>query len=197
MKKLFLVLFVCLCGLATKAEMPINIGIHGGVSNNRIKFEDLRSVRGSESNIGYMVGAFMRINFGKLYLEPSLNYSHKTSTAKGIVTNAGSSRENFDLKMNTFDIPVMVGFKLLDLSVVKLRAFAGPQISMGKLKNLDKLSSSELVEADKVNWRGKVGVGVDVWKLTFDVDYEKGFKKLSHELKAPRSFNFTLGLKII
>lgn len=133
MKKLFLVLFVCLCGLATKAEMPINIGIHGGVSNNRIKFEDLRSVRGSESNIGYMVGAFMRINFGKLYLEPSLNYSHKTSTAKGIVTNAGSSRENFDLKMNTFDIPVMVGFKLLDLSVVKLRACRSPNIN-GKAK---------------------------------------------------------------
>ena len=39
--------------------------------------------------------------------------------------------------------------------------------------------------------------GVDVWKLTFDIDYEKAFKNLGHELKAPRSFNFTLGLKII
>ena len=50
-------------------------------------------------------------------------------------------------------------------------------------------------------WNGKIGVGVDVWKLTFDIDYEKGLKKFQDngngKIKSPRSFNFTLGLKII
>lgn len=193
MKKLLVLLFACICGYGAMAEMPINLGIHGGVSSNRIKLKDL-NVRGSEANTGYMLGAFMRVNFGKIYLEPSLNFSHKKSTVEGVKEDAAGSRENFDLKMNTFDIPVMLGFQVLDLSVVKLRAFLGPQLSVGSIKNLKKLGD---VSADKTNWRGKVGVGVDVWKLTFDVDYEKGFSKLSHELKAPRSFNFTLGLKII
>lgn len=194
MKKLLVLLFVCLCGYGAMAEMPINLGIHGGISSNRIKFKDLRSVHGSEANTGFMVGAFMRVNFGKLYLQPALNYSHKKSTAEGIKTSAGSKRDNFDLEMNTFDIPVLLGLQVLDLSVVKIRAFLGPQLSIGKIKNLKRLGD---VSADKANWRGKAGIGLDIWKFTFDVDYEKGFQKLSHELKAPRSFNFTLGLKII
>lgn len=194
MKKLLLSLIVCICGFGAMAEMPINIGIHGGVSNNRIKFHDLRSIHGSESNTGYMLGTFMRVNLGKFYIEPSLNYSHKKSTVERIKTEAQAKRKNFSLEMNTFDIPVMLGVQVLDLSVVKIRAFLGPQLSVGKIKNLKKLGD---ISADKANWRGKVGVGVDVWKLTFDMDYEKGFQKLSHELKAPRSFNFTLGLKII
>lgn len=195
MKKLLLAVFICLTGFAAMAEMPINFGIHGGVSSNRIKFEDLSSVRGSQANTGYMFGAFMRLNFGKLYLEPALNYSHKKSTAEGKRAAVGESRNNIELKRNTFDIPVMVGFQVLDLSIVKIRAFLGPQISVGKMQNLKQLGSE--VRADKANWSGKVGLGLDVWKLTFDADYEKGFGKLSHELKAPRSYNFTLGFKII
>ena len=38
MKKLFLLLTVCLAGLHAMAEMPVHFGIHGGVSSNRIKF---------------------------------------------------------------------------------------------------------------------------------------------------------------
>ncbi|MDE6452320.1 MAG: PorT family protein [Odoribacter sp.] len=194
MKKLAILLLVCLWGAGAMAELPVNFGIHGGVSSNRVNFKDLRSVHGSEANTGYMVGAFMRANFGKLYLEPALNYSHKKSTAKGMKNDPATSRENFNLEMNTFDIPVMVGLKVLDFSVVKIRAFVGPELTVGKIRNLKKLGD---ISADKANWRGKAGIGLDVWKLTFDMDYEKGFKKLSHELKAPRSFNFTLGFKII
>ena len=141
-----------------------------------------------------MVGAFMRVNLGKLYLEPALNYSHKKSVLETQTLAVGEDPSNLDLKLNTFDIPVMLGFQVLDLSIVKLRAFLGPVLSVGKVKNLKKLGD---ISTDKTNWHGKVGVGVDIWKLTFDIDYEKAFKNLGHELKAPRSFNFTLGLKII
>ena len=106
----------------------------------------------------------------------------------------GENPDNFDLKLKTIDIPIMMGIQVMDLSIVKLRAFLGPVLSVGKVKNLKKLGD---ISTDKTNWHGKVGVGVDVWKLTFDIDYEKAFKNLGHELKAPRSFNFTLGLKII
>lgn len=194
MKKLLAVLAVCLVSFGAMAEMPINLGIHGGTSSNRIKFKDLTSVRGTEANTGYMFGAFLRLNLGKLYLEPALNYSHKNSTMQANRIEPGAKRENFDLTMNSFDIPIMVGVQVFDFSAVKIRAYLGPQLSTGKIKNLKKLGD---VGADKANWRGKIGLGADIWKVTFDVDYEKGFKKLSHELKAPRSFNFTLGFKII
>lgn len=73
-----------------------------------------------------MVGAFMRVNLGKLYLEPALNYSHKRSVIEEKAQALGENPDNFDLKLNTFDIPVMLGFQVLDLSIVKLRAFLGP-----------------------------------------------------------------------
>lgn len=188
MKKLAILLLACLSGFGAIATKPVNLGIHGGISSNRLKFHDLVNIRGSEANTGYMLGAFMRANIGKIYLEPALNYAHKKSTAEN------SADEHFNLEMNTFDIPVMVGYHIVDLSAVKIRAFLGPQFSVGKIKNLKKLGD---VSADKTNWRGKAGIGLDIWKLTFDIDYEKGFQKLSHELKSPRSFNFTLGFKII
>ena len=188
MKKLALILCVCLCGFAAMADSPLNIGIHGGTSSNRINFKDLTSAIGSRAGQGYMIGAFMRINLGALYLEPALNFSHKKSIAEGIQPNAGEERPTITLKNNTFNIPVMVGLQLLDLSIAKLRVFVGPQYSVKELGNIDQ---------NKSNWSGKVGVGLDIWKLTFDIDYEKGFNKIAHELKAPRSFNFTLGLKII
>ena len=195
MKKLALILCVCLCGFAAMADSPLNIGIHGGTSSNRINFKDLTSAIGSRAGQGYMIGAFMRINLGALYLEPALNFSHKKSIAEGIQPNAGEERPTITLKNNTFNSPVMVGLQLLDLSIAKLRVFVGPQYSVGKLKNLKYLGNE--IKQHKSNWSGKAGVGVDIWKLTFDVDYEKGFNKIAHELKAPRSFNFTLGLKIL
>lgn len=193
MKKLAILLFACLWGFGAIATKPINLGIHGGVSSNRINFHDLRSVHGSQANTGYMIGAFMRANLGKIYLEPALNYAHKKSTAEGY-RKVETPKENFNLEMNTFDIPVMVGFHILDISAVKIRLFLGPQLSVGKIKNLKRLGE---ISADKANLRGKAGIGLDIWKLTFDADYEKGLQKLSHELKSPRSFNFTLGFKII
>ena len=194
MKKLLLATLVCFWGIGVMAQLPVNLGIHGGISSNRIKVRDLPTVIGTQANTGFMLGGFMRLNLGKLYLEPSLNYSHKKSIVEQDQLSLGEDENKVDLKLNTFDIPLMVGFQVLDLSILRLRAFLGPVLSVGKIKNLKHLGD---VSTDKTNWHGKIGVGADIWRLTFDIDYEKAFKDLGHKIKAPRSFNFTLGLKII
>lgn len=194
MKKLIILWVVCLGYLASTAQSPLNIGIHGGISNTKIKVKDVPSVLKNSSNTGYMLGVFARINLGPVYVEPSLNYSHKEGEVKG---DGYSS----SLKYNSFDIPVMLGLHILDLKLVKLRAYLGPVASFtGKLK-WDKKNFGNWIDNDKVMWNGKIGLGADVWKFTFDIDYEKGFKKFQNDqaikIKAPRSFNFTLGFKII
>lgn len=196
MKNLVVALFICFLGYGAMAQSPINIGVHGGVSTNRFDLRDLRNVHDTKDKTGYMIGAFMRFNFGRGYLEPALNYAHRESIAEQKIGTGSNGREDVDLKMNSFEIPVLLGYKLVNLKVVQVRTFIGPMLSIGKLKNLKTLGDQS-EDPDKANWRFKVGAGVDVWKLTFDVDYEKAFKKLSHEVKAPRSFNFTVGLKLI
>lgn len=189
MKKTILVMFMCLCSYAVMATSPINVGIHGGISSTKIKLKEIPTALTSRSNTGWMVGAFMRVNLGLLYVEPSLNFTHRESELDSKVGNG-------NLKVNSFDIPVMLGFNILDISLFKLRAYLGPVASFpGKLKST--IQDLADLDTDNVMWNGKVGIGVDVWKVTFDVDYEKGFKEFGHDVKAPRSFNFTLGLKFI
>ena len=45
MKKIFTLLCICCLGFGAMAQLPINLGVHGGISSNR-----------------------MRVNLGKLYL---------------------------------------------------------------------------------------------------------------------------------
>ena len=185
MRKILFIVFLTLSCLSLSAQqLPITIGIHGGVSNSKmkVKLSDFKS----EARNGYMIGAFARLNLGLIYIEPSLNFVHRESEIKNIIGNS-------TLKYNSCDIPVILGFYVLKLPLLKLRAFAGPVASFpGNIKdnNWD-LRSKNFV------WNGKVGAGVDVWKLTFDIDYEKGFSKFESDLDSPRVFNFTLGLKII
>lgn len=194
MKRIFILCVICFSYWSVMAQSPLNIGIHGGISNTRIKVSDIKQALKTGSNNGYMVGVFARVNLGPIFVEPALNYSHKESEVQ-------NSSDKSKLKYNSFDIPVMVGLHVLDLPVIKLRAYLGPVASFaGKLK-WNKADFGNIIDNDKVMWNGKLGVGVDVWKLTFDIDYEKGLKKFQNDngikIKAPRSFNFTLGLKII
>lgn len=194
MKKLLLLWALCTGYWICAAQSPLNIGIHGGLSNTKIKVKDVRTALKTGAHTGYMIGAFARVNLGPLYVEPSLNFSHRESEIKGDGVHTS-------LKYNSFDIPLMLGLHILELSAVKLRAYLGPVASFtGKLKWNEGEFGSRL-KNDKTMWNGKIGIGVDVWKLTFDIDYEKGLKKFQKneelKIKAPRSFNFTLGLKII
>lgn len=191
MKKIAILLMICFCGLTVMAELPINVGLHGGISSNRIKVKDIPYNIKTRAHTGYMLGAFCRINLGALYVEPSLNYNQKQSVIEAVNLDSEST-----IKIKSFDIPLMLGVKILDFSVLKLRGYLGPVVSFpGKIKNLPTGLSD--FKSKNAIWNGKVGVGVDVWKLTFDIDYEKSFQSLGHDLKAPRSYNFTLGFKII
>ena len=76
MKKLVILVLFSLIGLTTMAQsLPINIGIHGGWNDAKIKAKEYKI----DSHGGYMIGAFARINLGSIYLETALNFAHKES----------------------------------------------------------------------------------------------------------------------
>lgn len=184
MKKIVLFAFCCLIGFGLKAQSPINLGVHAGWNNTKIDVKNLKV----KSHDGYMFGAFLRINMSRLYLEPSLNFVHKESEVDG---NGIDSK----IKYSAVDVPLMLGFYLVDASIFKLRGFAGPVVSFLtsdlKIKNVP-----DYLDSDKTMWNGKVGGGIDLWNITFDVAYEFGLKKFGDGVKAPSSVSLTLGLKI-
>ena len=114
MKKIVILAFFSLIGLTTMAQsLPISLGIHGGWNDTKIKAKHLKV----DSHGGYMIGAFARINFGSIYLEPALNFAHKES--KVTAGNIGK------FKYSSIDIPVLVGYHILELPIFKLRGFVG------------------------------------------------------------------------
>ncbi|WP_282013716.1 porin family protein [Marinifilum flexuosum] len=195
MKKLILLAVICLFSSALFAQLssPINFGVHAGLVSTKIdsEFPDASSVKDKADN-GMMLGAFLRINLNKWYLQPELNYvSRKSEVDFGL----GS----LEVKRKSLDIPMLLGYKLVKLPAFKLRTFAGPVASF-KIDDSLKSTVGELTEKPSFEgavWNAKVGAGVDVWKLTLDVDYEFGLSDVSSEfLKKNKMFNVTLGFKL-
>lgn len=207
MKKILLTtLITAFCFTVFAQVSPINIGVHGGFINTKI---DTKSLGNNVANLeesskgGFMIGAFARINLGKLYLEPALNYTEKkTEVEFSIPTEPQIGTVSKELKYATVDIPILLGYKIVKLPMFKVRVFAGPVASF----SVDALdigwSGIETPKPDldpkKAAWNVKLGAGIDLWKLSLDLDYEKGLTDFkSGDIKAPSIFNVTIGLRII
>lgn len=195
MKKLILSAVICLFSTALFAQVssPVNFGVHAGLVSTKIDSEipNVSTIKDKADN-GMMLGAFLRINLNKWYLQPELNYvTRKSEVDYGL----GS----LEVKRKSLDVPMLLGYKLVKLPAFKLRTFAGPVASF---KIDDSLKSTIEGQIDDPSfkgavWNAKVGAGVDVWKLTLDVDYEFGLSDVSSEfLKKNKMFNVTLGFKL-
>lgn len=195
MKKMILAAVICLFSSALFAQLssPINLGVHAGLVSTKVdtKIPSVSNVKENAEN-GMMLGAFLRINLNKWYLQPELNYVSRKSE----IEVAGVKG---DFKIKSMDIPMLLGYKVVKLPAFKLRAFAGPVASFKIGDSFSKTFSEEFKDQDFKGavWNGKVGAGVDVWKLTLDVDYEFGLTDVSSEfLKKNKMFNVTLGFKL-
>lgn len=209
MKKIFLSLFICVIAFTASAQLasPISLGVHAGWASTKINTSDL-SLGGIKSSVkesasgGYMMGVFARINLGKLYIQPALDYSVKKGKIEIPESQlAGAKMIASDLEYSSIDIPILLGYKIIKLPFMNVHIYAGPVASFStkelsltdvRFKTLD-----ENIDPDRAIWNIKLGAGVEIWKLNIDFDYEKGLKNFSKDFKAPEIFNITIGLRII
>jgi len=194
MKKIFLVAVICMFSSALFAQLssPVNFGLHAGLVSTKMDSEipSASTIKENSKN-GMMLGAFLRINLNKWYLQPELNYVSR----KGEVVVDGTG---YDFKTKSMDIPMLLGYKLVKLPAFKLRAFAGPVASFKIDESFSDTFKNQVgdLSFEGAVWNAKVGAGVDVWKLTLDVDYEFGLSDVSSEfLKKNKMVNVTLGFK--
>lgn len=194
MKKITILIFALLISGGLFAQMP-NFGIKVAATAASLNTSELGANIESNNLLGYQAGAFLRINTGKLYLQPEVVYNHRSTQL------AGFSGGDVTFDLGTIDIPVLVGFKLLDAKVFNLRAFAGPEISFA---TGDGTTSDNVTLADfnKKTWYMQAGVGVDLLFLTFDLRYEKGLSNFINDFEDQGNLKnnvwvFSLGLKFM
>jgi len=125
---------------------------------------------------GFQVGAFVR--FGKkFYVQPEVYYTLAGGTLKG-----DSSNWEQAITVGSVDVPLLVGFKLLNAKVVNLRILAGPMVSFvtnTHIKNVSDLDGPiEAADLNNVNWAIQAGAGIDVLFLTLDLRYQWGLNNV-------------------
>ncbi|MCD8538656.1 MAG: PorT family protein [Leadbetterella sp.] len=201
MKKLILVLATVFFAHAASAQF--GFGIKGGINLNKIHTDEGNLSSNYKESLktktGFSAGVFARIGEG-IYLQPELLYTERN----GSISDASGSTL-YDIKVKNIDIPVLVGFKLVDF----LRINAGPVATLKLkeehtfLKNVTTTVTED--EAFKNATFGyQLGAGLSFGKLDIDVRKEGSLGSISSKHFQDEKFNqkmdgwqVTLGLRIL
>jgi opacity protein-like surface antigen len=175
----------------SQSKSPIHFGFKGGAN-----FSNLSLSKGnldSKYSLGYHGGLFTRVDISQLYMQGEVLYSQKKSK----IENSGLSDKQ--AKWNSIEVPVLVGYKLLQSDNLNFRIFGGGVYSyvLNDKASVLKQVSQSFQKFDKSNVGYQVGAGVDFGKLTLDLRYEGALTNISKEFKArPNSFQASIGFMI-
>jgi len=123
---------------------------------------------------GFNVGAFLRVKIPivGLYVQAEPTYTKLNVELTDPTGGSGTS----NLGTNRFDLPVLLGWKMLGI----LRVYGGPVASWNLGSDVD-WDDVDIVTEDNMSIGGQFGVGVELGPIMLDARYEGG---VSHALKA-------------
>jgi hypothetical protein len=163
-----------------KAGYTSSLGVNnlGSVTSGAY---NLNSVNSDLSN-GFQAGVFARFGFKKLYFQPEFLYDMGKKNYTMTIQDAQSNNIQFNKRVNisTLEVPLLLGYKLLDLKLVNLRAFAGPKLRFNAGSSLDysnlssggSVTQDQLIKDVKAAQLGlEAGVGIDFLMFTLDARY--------------------------
>jgi len=189
MKKFLLVAALLLSVSITYAQL--NFGIKAGY-NSSISPKNISSVTSGSYNLnsvnselsnGFQAGVFFRFGFSKMYFQPEFLYNMGKKNYTMTLQDAQNKDLQIDkrVKISTLEVPLLLGYKILDLKLVNVRAFAGPKLSFNAGSSLDynvlvdaggTFDKETLISDIKAAQLGlEAGIGVDVLMFTLDARY--------------------------
>jgi len=204
MKKITLLIAAVLMSAVMYGQFHIGPQIGYATSNLTLNGADIQS----SMHNNFLVGVFARIG-NKVYLQPELNYITQGNTFQ---FSHGTIQQKVDLK--SIQVPLSLGFQLLNLKVVKLRVFGGVTANFVVNKDVSPAEGINLTgnyltvdNFKNTNYQYQFGAGVDVFMLTLDVKYYGGISDFTNgsltagggtisSTKA-NAFMVTLGWKIL
>lgn len=184
MKKLTLIISAVL--IVSSMQAQLHFGPQIGFSSSTLT-SNIDDIKTSVTN-NFMFGAFVR--FGeKIYVQPEVNWLTQGSVFKYPEVNLGDSDLSpfqQDIKLNSINIPVSVGWRMIDLKIVNVRIFIGLNVDIVTKKTInnsqdvsdvDKDLFKPITDADIENliWNYHAGLGVDVLMFALDVKYIGSF----------------------
>jgi hypothetical protein len=122
-------------------ERFFRIGAKGGININKIQGQSYKA----GFNYNYLLGGFMQFNFGRLGLQPEVNFVQSTSEFSKDANNVyndlfmGGSQKK--AKLNYIKVPLLLNVNVGESKHVKLQV--GPQFSGLLKQTVDSLKTSQ------------------------------------------------------
>lgn len=172
-KNILTTLFLTALLTTAFSQFKVNPKIGINLSN----FTQHDEVFESTAKFGFGAGIDFRIG-GRLYFAPGLYYLSSSTKIKKIE----NVTFNEIIKFNTFEIPLTVGFNIINKDDLKVSIKAGIEGAYySSTKDLSAINKDDL---EKLNWGFQFGAGLDVKRFTFDLKYDLGKKPtLKKDLK--------------
>lgn len=192
MKRYSLILLFVFLSVGMANAQLFKFGIKAGVSSSRVKFSEIdlgNNLVAKEGNsiTGMHFGVVSRVQLLGFFVQPELYFSSTGGDIKIVDISTGVETVRTQ-KFNKIDIPVLVGWK-----------FGPARVGIGPVASIvisDKAVLKDYTGYDeqfnKATFGYQVGVGLDIWKLGFDLRYEGSLSKLGDGIKVQgqeRSFD--------
>lgn len=181
-------------------QVTVNYGIKGGFTAslfliphftvNGVPVDEVQN----NYKIGYFGAVFMRINFGRHYLQPEISYNVNRCNItfdkplpEGMSDNRMPEQASITSSLHSIDIPVIYGYNFIKSGPYSLGVFAGPKIrclltgqSEVAFDNFDQDNIRETLR--RFNLSATLGVAVTISKVFFDFRYDIGLHNISKRI---------------
>jgi len=207
MKKIIVAFVAIVITLSSYGQFHVGPQIGYTASNLSLNTDSITN--GLKSN--FVAGVFFR--FGeKIYVQPEINWLTQGSVFKYPSIGSISPIEQ-NIKLNTIQVPLNIGWRIINLKVVNIRIFAGVlanfvtkttiTTSGGDPNYYDALPTED--DFGKTQWQWDIGAGVDVLMFAIDVKYMGGINNILNDFTIDGTtissksnlFMVTLGWKIL
>lgn len=162
----------------------VNIGPKVGFSSSKLTMEEAELIRSGASTIGFHAGAFVRISFVGLYLQPEVLFTSSGGRIEVRDQVEDTFEEIQELNYNKIDVPIMIGAKLGDV----LRINAGPTFSYILKEDARSEGAVATTQEVSTNYENatvgyQLGIGLDIGKIVIDARYEDNLSKLGDSVR--------------
>ena len=193
MKRLLIIIIAMGLTISVAAQPKLDLGLKGGVNFSKLSFD--MDDYSAESVTKSHFGAFARVGWDRLFIQPELYFSGKGGDVTSDVANTFSS---FDY--TTFDVPVLLGYRFINGKALDIHLIGGPVWS-----NITKEEVKDGNVFDESFFKNhymsiQYGVGVDVLFMTIDAKMENGLSEIysmDGESFKNNAFMLSIGFKIL
>ena len=174
------VVFVAVIMLMTASMFgQFTIGPQIGYTASNLTVDKSEIVNNLKSN--FLIGVLAR--FGKkIYVQPEISWLTQGSVLKYPSLSNPNPVEQ-EIKLSTIQVPVSVGWRIINLKVVNIRVYGGVAANFVtnttiNTTNPDGLEYLLPSDFNNVQWQWQLAAGVDVFMFAIDVRYFGGINDI-------------------